>query len=244
MSASWYGSTANTRTQNQPRYSFSASENKLIIVEEGVFDNLLSIRPTIGSTLSGFSGYFIERVEVNKMEGGKGQMTIGLFQNISGGAATTPSGADAIYEIDWCQVEKRLEQHPRYRVGAAGAKVLTTSDLSSIEDWKSTTDATERDTKRAALTANAQDFVSKLEKGQDSYLIYIPVLRKTSTTYTPPSTSTCGKRETPPGFPAVPSGYTFLKTADRGQRTGQNRKWERQEEWTGFDFVDPDIYTT
>lgn len=244
MSAIWLGTTANTRTQNQPRYTYTATRNDLIIVEEGQFDYLLAGKPSIGQTLSGISGYTVERVDVINLEGGKGQMTIGMFQAVSGGAASNNSNIDSIFEIDWCQVEKKLEQHPRYRVGAGGAKVLTTSDLASIESWKAETDATERDTKRAALSSNAQDFVSKLEKGQDSYLIYIPVLRKTSTSYQPPTTSTCGKRETPPGFPAVPSGYTFLKTADRGQRTGSNRKWERQEEWTGFDFVDPDIYTT
>jgi hypothetical protein len=42
--------------------------------------------------------------------------------------------------------------------------------------------------------------------------------------------------------PSTPAFYQFLKTADRATMTGRHTKWEQQEEWTGADSIDSDIY--
>lgn len=256
MSVIWVGTTVSQHTVNSPRFSFTASRNDLTLTYEGQYNNLLSERPTIGSGMSGFTGYTVERVDVQNLEGSKGQMTIGLFQDISQGSGGSPAyPIDAIYEIEWLQVEKKLELHPRYVVGGGGAKELTDDDLAELAQWENETNSTYRkafsylaipgdDGSIETLSPFAQDFAAKKLKGVDSYLLFIPVLRKTSTGYVPPSVTTCGKIENPApyGFPSIPGDYTFMRTADRGQKTGRSGKWERVQEWTGFDDIDTDIY--
>jgi hypothetical protein len=242
----WIGVTANTEINTSPRRTYTASRNEVTRIFEGKYSTLLAGKPDIGSVMSGYSGYTVERVEVSNVEGTKGQMVIGLAQEISAGFVTGTTD-NSVYEIEWCQVERKIETHPIFASG--GDLVLTDDDRNDIKAWQDEQEPTLRkafsydvngDT--GTLGPNAQEFALKILKGEESYLVFIPVLRKTSQGYAPPSTSTCGKRETPTGFPSVPAGYTFVKTADRGQRTGKASKWERQEEWTGFDNVDADLY--
>ena len=42
----------------------------------------------------------------------------------------------------------------------------------------------------------------------------------------------------------LPSGYEWLKTADRTLRHGLRVKYDRTEEWTGADYIDEDVYDT
>lgn len=246
----WFGTTDITETVGSPLYDFTASKNEATRVFEGQFEILLAGKPAIGSTMSGFTAFTVERVQVKNLEGDKGQMTVGLFQAVSMGYLNTGLPIDPIYEIDWVQVDKPLETHPIYK-NPSGTYNLTDDDLVDLQTWEQEPDPVLKkafsynvngDT--ATLGPNAQNIAKKKLKGVTSYLLFIPVLKKTSSGYQPPSTSAAGHVEVPPGFPSVPTGYTFIKTADRGQRTGKNKKWERQEEWTGFDTVDSDLYPT
>ena len=75
-----------------------------------------------------------------------------------------------------------------------------------------------------------------------------PVLRRTQLRRGNVSGASAGRIEDPPvDFGTLPrqstgSDFVWFKTADRSVRAGKHGKWQRIEEWTGFDTVDTDLY--
>ncbi len=90
----------------------------------------------------------------------------------------------------------------------------------------------------SALSDNAKALVDRLKRGQDTYVVYAPVARRTTKFSTKAGNTRCGFLSNPPGDAAV-AGYLYLKTADRSTR---DRNWTRSEEWTGADEIDTEIY--
>lgn len=140
------------------------------------------------------------------------------------GGGPPGSGNLTTIEVEWVELRLRLEEHPRYTglsttLRQAIRKALDEADPSpEIEDL-------------------ALELFSKLLRGQDSYSMAVPVVRRTS--HRPSSLGIGGAwfRDNPP---AGPSGWQYLKTADRITRTGTD--YIRVEEWTGAKTWDPDIY--
>lgn len=86
----------------------------------------------------------------------------------------------------------------------------------------------------SADVAFIKDFMAHWFRGVRQYVDSVPILRKTTLTYTAASADSIGIVGTPTGFPSgVTSGWEFLKVADRTSRSGRSGKWQRNEEWEG-----------
>jgi hypothetical protein len=183
----------------------------------------------IGSPLT----LYVDTTELKKQPGGNGKLTINLSAN------PFPDPGQDVQELEWVEIQKPLLQHPRYQPG--GVRALTDTDLDQIEEWKNATTATLRASTYARLTANAADYVDKIKRGEESFVLYAPVVRVTQKTPSMPACGGCGKISTPTeGQPSAE--YVYLKTADRRMR--QDRNWSRVQEWTGAQSIDTDIYSS
>jgi hypothetical protein len=249
--ARWRGCTGIVESPESPEYDFSGSEDTCTKIFEGPFSTLLSSRPARGAEMAGVdTGFQVDRVKIRRSQSTKGTMTVTLTRapSAQGGAEQQPQ-----YEIEWSEVDKALATHPRYAAG--GATELSDADRANIEAWENETDP---DLKRqgkfkapsgevVTLGTNAKAYAWKLFNGTSHYPVYIPVARKTSLARQNVSGTSAGHVETPSGdfgtLPKRPGGADFIwvKTADRSVRTGKHGKWQRVQEWTGFDKVDTDL---
>jgi hypothetical protein len=159
--------------------------------------------------------------------------------------STTGEAKEISYEIEWVAVSRGMLEHPQFRVGGGGAGALTKEDVVEIERWKNEeTEVKEQfaylkkfedgSSAKYFLGANAQLFATGILQGIEEYSDFAPVLRKTTTLIGGPgSTSEAGQKDEPAVFPGKPTGYEWLKTADRSVTQGGRKRWQKIEEWTG-----------
>jgi hypothetical protein len=228
----WKGDTANIHEQpGSPHYQASGIGARVTHVFGGPYAQLVLNAPTVGA-IYGSSSSKVESVEIVPTGAGvdgPGLMTIIVADDF------------VAYEVEWTTLEKALARHPLFRAG--GAKELTSADLDKIEEWKNATTSSERTRIYGTLSANAKFFSDKLRIGEEAYLLPAPVARKTTRSYTAPSSSACGLRGAPSVFPGLPAGYEWLSTGDRAVKQGIRGNWERVQEWTGAEKWDADLYT-
>jgi hypothetical protein len=247
MGVIWRGSEDIHEAPSSPRRVLTATAQRVVRVFHGPYSALVAAEPDIGSEMVGFSGLYVEQVETvpdGAGADGPGVMTVTLAVEWVAG---TDSGLPS-YECEWTMIERDLRLHTRYATG--GANALTAADLTQLKKWEGEDDEAKRaafqftkaDGTSGTLSANAQHIAGKILRGQTSYIVPAPVARRTTYSYSVPSTSGCGQRGNPPAATGYPSGYEWIKTSDRRMRQGSG-KWERIEEWTGADTVDADIYT-
>ena len=244
----WRGSSEVKEDPESPEYTFRGTEAICVVKFVGEHADLLSNRPAIGAKVNGVEGAFeVDMVKIKKARSGKGLMVVTLH-NPSYNPPNTTASSEPKYEVDWPKVQRDLLTHDRY--SSSGAKALTFEDLVYIESWKNEQNPTFRAAFQFSppsgsvltLSANAQDYATKYLRGQDSYNAYTPVVRETSLTRINDQAQKCGSIASPPAKAKAPSGYTFVKTAHRVTRSGTRGKWEKSVEWTGAEYVDPDIY--
>ena len=158
----------------------------------------------------------------------------------------TGTAREISYEIEWVSISRPLLEHPQFRIGGGGDNALTKQDVIDIEFWKNEIDGTLKaeftyDAGRAdgvpdevELTDSAKLFATGVLQGIEIWDDFAPVARKTTNYINgSPDSSTAGALDTPTGFPNLPDGYEWIKTADRSVRDGGQNKWGRIEEWTG-----------
>jgi len=220
-------------TMGSPHYHFTAAESSITRVFMGRFRDLLKSRPKVGSAMSGLdSKYHVADVDIVPAGGGKGTMTIRLDAGPADKDETQVS--DPVYEIEWQEIEKPIEKHPRY-------KDVPEHYMAMVQAYFATSDPAERAGIEAAINSvRARELITKRLRGTESYVIYIPVARKTTDRTTHLLTNACGAVGDP-GF-SVPTGYSWMKSASRCSRTGRLGKWKHSEEWTGLKDLDADLY--
>ena len=264
MSAKWRGSKG---LRERPALSIEETLEKTSkeVEYEGPYDLCLAHRPKPGDIEAG-TGMRVCSVVLKRVPGDRGLLTLKLENSLSTGDTPPPSGQTV--ELDWIETEKDLLTHPRYAGQGIypGEKHLVPSDLVKLRNWKDEPNAQLREwylyridlnrplpiltTKSAALSNgnvgelsdNAKDYADKIIRGQETYRIYLPVVKRTTKISNPIAGSACGKKLSglPSGLPQ-PIGYQWMKTADRSIRSGAG-KWERSEEWGGYAFIDGDLY--
>lgn len=150
------------------------------------------------------------------------------------------------HEIDWAVVDRSMYEHPQFAIGKGGANALTSEDIADIQNWREEEDPAVKQLYQYAtpadgsvsLSTNARLFARGIELGQDTFEDYAPVAMKTSTYVNgPPETSEAGQKEIPTGFPNLPAGYEWRKSADRSTTSGRRTRWEKSEAWMGAKFV-------
>ena len=242
----WRGSGGIHLAPTYPRFRRTARGATLTFLFRGPYVDLRTYGPDIGNsiTISTFdfepSG---EVVYANSIEcqpdsaGEDGPGSLVVTYSNEADAGNTLIANQTTVEVDWTLVEKPLIQHPRYTTG--GVKVLTDDDRRKIEVWKNSPSTANYN----ACSDNAKDFITKLKKGIESYVVPAPVARQTQRGTSAPTVSNCGQRSTSAPVTGAPSGYQWLQTADRGIRQAPALGWERVKEWTGAKEIDEDIYT-
>lgn len=235
---------------SSPVYENTKDGERFTLVYGGPYSALVAGAPARNVNVIGINpAFFVDNVRVEKQTGGRGVMTVVMVTNPDPGL-----NGDPVSEIEWIEVQKKLESHPIFREpGAdtlhpnAGLYPLNDADLDAIEEWNNAPTATLRtkayeaavDTAaKPALSGNAHHLIDRLKRGQDSYVLYSPHARKTTKNATQPNTSYCGYISDPPAEVRAP-GYVYLQTGDRGTR---DRNWTRTIEWTGADFIDNELY--
>jgi hypothetical protein len=228
--ATWRGSTAIQEDPNSPEVAVTQSGVNVVRIFNGQYSVLAGV-PIIRGAI--YPDGQLDEGNLKKAPGGRGILVM-KFVPFSFAGIDSPGG---IQEVEWLEVQKKLETHPRYSPG--GTAELTEDDLDKIEQWRNAANATERHTAFVALSTNAVDFVTKVARGQDSYVVYAPVARQTLKLTSEPTPQPCGVIQSPPPLIAI-GGYQYLKTADRV--SGQSTHWEQTREWTGAAFWDSEIY--
>lgn len=215
---------------------------------EGPHALCLSQRPKPGQ-VDESTGLMITNVKVTRRAGGLGKLTLRLEWKLDTGK---PPPAGQTQELDWVETDVDLLKNPRYQPG--GAKYLDDDAVVALKCWedepnwklkkafKYREDTSKPNAEQKTLTAPAQDYAKKKLRGQDSYRVYLPVVKRTTKISTPISGNQCGRKlsELPAGLPC-PAGYQWMKSADRSIRSGSG-KWERSEEWQSAFTWDDDLY--
>jgi len=133
-----------------------------------------------------------------------------------------------VYEIDWTVVSRPLMEHPEFQAG--GSNELDEEDRQLLARWE----ISKEESMYGEMSPAAFYYAEGIDQGIENWNDFAPIAIKT-TSYSngPPPTSSAGAKETPTGFPNLPSGYEWIKSADRSLRSGSRDKWERAEQWMG-----------
>ena len=171
------------------------------------------------------------------------------FEQADYPGSNTGTKTETNEEIDWVDVQRSLYEHPAFQVGGGGAYELTNEDVAAIKAWEKNPNPeykkiytyskdgykTGVSASSPTLTTNAKMFARGLESGLEYWVDKAPVVRL-SEIYSggPPPEGSAGQKEDPTGILGdIPAGYEWIRTADRGVRTGGQTKWKRSIEWVG-----------
>lgn len=158
---------------------------------------------------------------------------------------TAGTAQEITYEIEWTMFQRSIFEHPAFAPGAGGEYQLEEEDLAQIQLWEALENSTlKKDFQfypdpsnpvEISLGDNAVKCAKLILRGIDTYEDYAPVLRRTTKFANGnPSTTDAGLRDlSGPTFAGKPSGYEWLKTADRSVRSDRDRQWNQVEEWIG-----------
>jgi hypothetical protein len=238
----WKGSQALTEQPTSPTFESTKEGPRYTRVWRGPYAKCISDQPARLQTMAGTpSDFKVDTVRIAKQPGGSAEMTVTL----------TPAPVEdyttennETLELDWVEIQKDIRTHPMFGSlfasshPSANEFVLTEDDQRAVAEWETASTAADKATKYTALTAHAKELAKRLQRGQDSYVVYAPLCRRTTKNAARPTKTRCGKSDNPPAAIKV-DGYKYIKTADRSTR---DRTWTSVEEWTGADEVDTKVY--
>ena len=254
------GNTSIRERPDSPEWDYNTQKITCTRIFEGMYADLLASAPSTGSTMTGYSpALLVENVKIKKMVSGKATMTV-ILETLVNSYTNPPPPVQPVYEIEWTQIERPIEQHPYFKSlfpDPAGQTTFTADQITALaafRAWENATDAATQQTAYAALTStgtpNFQQLAQKKMRGTATYLLFAPVARITTVARNVTQANTCGLIFTEiAGFTQLPTTvngqpYLWLSTADRSTRTGTFGKWQRVQEWTGADSWDATLYAT
>ena len=244
----WRGSSSLIECPDSPVITRTKQGYTYIRTFTGPYDACVSGAPDRFASAVGVPSFlFSDNIEIKKLPGGKGILTI-TFCPSPDPDADGSSPASSIHEIEWTEVQRPLAQHKLYQPG--GDRALADTDWTRIKGWQSEQDEDLRsafkfqDSKGTEfnLSDDAKNYCQKLLRGQESYNEYTPIARLTTPSTTKPTTGKCGMLTTSPPVEGIPDDYIWLKTADRACK--RSHLWEHTQEWTGTWWWDTDIYAS
>jgi hypothetical protein len=240
-------------------------------VFKGPYATLLSQKPVKGSqmmTLPGFS--VVERVSVRRLPGTAGLMTV-TSEDISFSSGDTTKDAEPTFEIEWFEREMPLLSNPGYN--NPGPIYMGFGHKEAVQAWMANPSASKKaageywdDAQNAwlklsdladyAVGGGVDHAVALIKGGQEAYLEYWPIVRRTREYRSMGATAACGYRisaanlaagleievpvSTNIGLITIP--VVYMKTDDKYTKTGRRGKFERNEEWTGARTWVPEFY--
>ena len=134
-------------------------------------------------------------------------------------------------EEDWVVIDKPIETSPLF------------DDLSDAEIQSLNKAIAENETPTIGFAEDStmHKLYKRLLRGQTSYTLYAPLVRKTTPYDTKPPEGDAGSITDAPS--GAPTSWKWRKTAYRRVRPGQNSAWDLVEEWTGADEWDDEVYS-
>jgi hypothetical protein len=230
-----------------PKETLAGNGYSTTIEYIGPTSTLEAALPAIGATWGEYTGY-VQTREMEPVEGNAGysELKVVVSYEFSGTDSTFGTARETTFEIEWLAQSRSLVEHPKFQTG--GTYALDNQDLIDLGFWQDEPDATLKAAFKynelaatgsgdiAELTSAAKMCAAGILLGYEYWDDFVPVLRK-NTTYLggPPNASEAGDKASgaPAGFPTVPTGYEWRKSADRSIRAGGQNRWERAEEWVG-----------
>lgn len=249
----WIGNLSSFQDPTSPITTFDKDGQKIELIYVGPYTTLSTNQPARGVAVIGSAGLLVDHSVLKHLSGGRGQMNVICTQS----PLPTPGSGESTIKVRWMQLQKPLETNPRYTTGTF---TLTADDLNAVNAWKNSSDYNDRKKMENSattpnpfpptaeptapatlpvLSTNALDLVKKLKKGEESYIIFVPVITRTTDYKVSFTVGGAGFINSPPI--SIP-GFQFLKTADEMDQS--SAKFTRNEEWTGANVWDPDLYTT
>ena len=211
------------------------------IVRQGRYADLKGQVPDRGSP---FEGGTVVSADLQPSKGGMALLSVTVRDSASSRYVDNDGDREIIYEVEMAQLEKPLLSHPDFKAYAG-----------PVDNWRCASPVLRASFKyedadgEHELYGAGLDAAKLIMKGVESYLVFAPVLRRTTCSPKKPRSAfkgvggLCGKVVTPPAkLRGMASGkWEWLKTADRA-RTASGGGSERVEEWTGADEWDKALY--
>lgn len=199
--------------------------------QDGLKDSCYAAQPAVGST---FNGFIVQDSTVEPTGDGNAILTV-ICDNRNG---------NAVLDVDWQQIQKPLELHPRYNGGTFTMDALDWQHVhAALAGQDQVYNHTTQDYDDTDVTSGGRaDAFAKMRGGNTSYMVFAPVARSTVINYLILTVGNLlGTLSSSPPFSGAPSGYQWLKVTDRGHKDGGY--WERVEEWLGADSWDAQLYS-
>lgn len=242
MSSTWKGTSATVANPSRKKYTRAAGNVRNIEIElDGNYTTLLDLESTLvyGTELLPYGGLYVSETTISR-EGRGDLATLKVTASNSiqptnlGGSTEAPTK-----EITYTRVDVDIRNHPIFQTD--GTYALTEEDKRNVETrFGNPSVAT------PVLSAHAQQLYDRLVRGQTSYMIFLPVVRKTRTSSNEPVLDNIGQIDTGaavanggPSQTANGKSYVYVKMEDSKSR--QNYKWTRSEMWMGFIDADTAI---
>lgn len=229
-----------------PKEKVGESEYRADIEYVGLESDLRTAAPSIGSAWGDYQGT-VSEVSIEPLElTGYAILTVSVVKKFEPEGDGTGEKQETNYEIDWVDVQRPIFEHREFMAG--GAYALTNDDIIEIGIWKENPNAEKKKAFLYENTPGSADWIplsdpakrcaAGILKGIEYFVFKAPIARKSETWVNgPPNVSEAGLKDTPTGFPHLPSGFEWIKSADRSIRSGAQNRWQRDEEWQGADKV-------
>lgn len=191
------------------------------------------------------------RVDNSKLD----DMSVSTVFNITGGGPATTTLEQVRYQIRWNPNQLPLLRHPYFAD-------IDDTELKNIIGWEYEQDPLLKvgfeykkldsngvpSSTTTTIPSGGKDFdyLQLRRLGFDSYTEFLPVWQKISTYRgeSAPGVGTIGQYVPGSAVDELPSsleGFQYIKSADSAERIGQQARWQRTEEWTGFTKVYFDV---
>jgi hypothetical protein len=235
------GSNALIEQPDSPRWEFGDTITCTRRFQAAEFAIALAAAPMKGAVGTGVvNGLRVSNSQVSKVRGGMGVLTISYESQPgaipSQGAELPDDEAEIVNE----KIEHAIARHPRYAA-------LSIDLLSDIQTAVETTDDAKYQAAFQSIFSSPQselgfELLKKLLKGETHYLIYAPVYRLVTHSWTAPiNLQSGGFVQQPPNDPIVaPVGYQWMREGDRLSFNGS--LWVTEKKWIAAPEWDPNIY--
>lgn len=232
--------------QQKLRWTFTAESDELVVPFEGPLSVALAKQPKAGQQLKGFTdgGLKVVRVEIEELDAGAGRMSVylGAPKEPDADVSSEPLG-EPIYEIDWQELTKPLEQH--HKCGKLKAdRASVNGKKRTWDDWS---DLEASDYEAVGGGWDLATYKAKRAKGIESFSIAFPIIRRTIYYLRTPEGvgADCYEQSTPPAEAGAPSSaggkaLEYMQTTDKLRKEGRLRT--RETEWIGAWEFDGDLY--
>ena len=211
------------------------------IVKQGRYADLKGQVPDRGSH---YDGGVVVSADLQPSNGGMALLSVTVRDATSSRYVDTDGDREIVYEAEMAQIEKPILAHPDFRAYSREIELWragSAGDRADLMFWDGDN--------HVALVGKARDAAALLLKGIESYLVFAPVLRRTTKDPKKPRNAfpgiggKCGKIVVPPAKARklAAGKWDWLKTADRVQTASAGGS-ERVEEWTGADEWEKTLY--